>query len=128
MCPDGVNAFIKSHRCATQGLERHGARNICHAGEAFSTIERECTYGTHSLRSIQQRQALFYFELHGCDLRTTQGHGTGQPFASEKSFTLPNCSKCEMSQGRQIAARSHGTLFRNDWCHTSLEHRNENID
>src|SRR6266850_6954153 len=107
MCPDRVNAFIKSHRCATQGLECHGACNVCHTCETFGTMERECTHGTHSLRSIQQRQAFFYFELYRRDLRTTQGHGTGQPFASEKSLPLPNRRKREMSQVRQIAARYH---------------------
>src|SRR5882724_8039500 len=107
MCPDRVNAFIKSHRCATQGFECHGACNVCHACKTFGTMERKCTNGTHSLRSIQQCQAFFYFELYRRYLRTTQGHGTGQSFPTEKTLPLPNRGKSEMSQGRQIATRSH---------------------
>jgi hypothetical protein len=128
MGPGLLDPRIESSRSSTQRLERHRASNVGDLDETLCIVKRECCDGSHSLRAIQQRKTFFRFEPQRSQFGLPQCLAAAYALPMIKSFSFTNENQREMRKWGKIAARAHGTLFRDDWMNSSIEKARQHFD
>ena len=125
MWPGLVNPRVESSRRAHQRLQRHRPRQIRQLRHAQPSRHGQRAHGGHSLRPVQQRQTLLGRQCQRLHSSPPQRLAAGHPFAFQKRLALPDRHQRQVSQRRQVPARTHRTLFRNHRMHPGVEQRNQ---
>src|SRR6185503_12010185 len=99
-----MNALVKSDWRPAQSFERHRTSDVSQPGQSLSTMQREGTDGAHRLRSIEKREAFFYFQLQRRNLRAFECGGCRQPFTFVKNFSFADRCEREMCKRGEITA------------------------
>ncbi len=119
---------VKGTGAAAERVQRQRSRDIRGIHEHIGFTQRQAEQRQHSLRAIEQRQALFCFQRHrryAC---------TPQSFTSGNSRTLINRQSFadhyvrEMRKRRQVAGSAHRALAGNYWVHVRVEHGTQRLD
>src|SRR5690242_7083078 len=95
-----MNTIVKRVRCTTQSFECHRARDVSESDQSLCTIHRQPTDSAHRLRSIEKREAFFYFQRQRRDLRALECVCGCEPFAFVENFSFADRGECEVCEWR----------------------------
>ncbi len=125
--PCQMNSRIKCRWRTHQSLQRHCARQVAEPHHAARSRRRKRAHCGHRLRAVQERQSLLRSQRQWLKPRPPQRFSTRQPRALIERLPLTDHNERQMRQRRQIAARSHRSLFRNHRVNARVEKRNQQL-
>jgi len=120
-----MNPLIELGSAPHQNLEAHGRRNVGDFGEPEAVIGRQPADGGHDLRAVDQGEPFPCFEPHGVEAASPQGRLPLHALPLEESFPESYQHEAEMSEGNQVAARSHRSLLRHKGDNIPVQQVNE---
>src|ERR1051325_7428164 len=123
-----VNALIERDRSSLQSFQRHRARDVSQASDAFSSMKSQPSDGRHRLSSVQQRQAFFDVELQRPNSGSPQSVCARQPFVFVKGFAFADHCEREVRERREVPAGPNRSLLGNYRCDTAVQHLDQSLD
>src|SRR5437868_1343816 len=91
-------------------------------------MKSERADGCHRLCPVEKRETFFHFQRDGLDVGELQGFTARHPLTFVKGFAFADDRERQMSERREVAARSDRTFFGNDRMNSALKHRNQSFD
>src|SRR5262249_48991333 len=99
---------IESGGRTLQRLESHRAGDVSDTSETLRTQKSEATDGMHGLRTVQQCQAFFRFELERFQFRPLQRFGARHSLRLKERFAFTHKTQGKMRKWSEIPARADG--------------------
>src|SRR5438105_4259642 len=81
----------------------------------------------HRLRAVHQRESFLRLEHHGLKPGARERLPPREPLSPRERFPLADQHQREVCERRQIAARAHGALLRNDRNDVAMQHLEEQL-
>ena len=110
------------------GLDGHRARDVGGACDPLGTDRREDPQCEHALGPIDQGQALLVQQLDRFQALGAQCARAVGELAVDLDLSLAHERQCEVSQGSEVSGCPEGSLRRDYWMDTCIEHVDESAE
>ena len=110
-----------------QPLDGHRRRDVRDPRAPLRLQQGEHTDRLHRLRAVHQRESFLRLEHHGLKPGARERLPPREPLSPRERFPLADQHQREVCERRQIAARAHGPLLRNDRNDVAMQHLEEQL-
>ena len=127
MGTDRMNPGIQRILHAPIGFKAQSCCNIRRFDQRNRVIYRQGAHRSHSLRSIDESQALLGHQFDGGDSGPLHGNGSGKNLPLILRLSQAQHGKHHVRKRRQIAAGPQRALLRNNRRHAAVQHLHQGL-